>query len=165
MSNFMYILLSFALVAPIGLPLATSTGYFRDEQASKLSCENFNTTEMCKLCKKKIGKRELPERYCYKDGKKFELIEPFDSSNQDNYQQGISIYPPNNSFCYIDITYSHFQDSTQEHQDRLYINKTAKYKSCSKLGNWIITKFCDFHGSCRNNEKHDYMLHYERGMK
>ena len=158
MSSFINWLFFGYLLLQIGFPLVTCSGHFRDEQASKKSCENFNTAEMCKVCKRKIGNK------CHKGGKKFELIKSFDSSNKDNYQQEISLYPPKDGFCYFDITYSHFQGSRQENHDRLYINKTANMKSCSKLGNWIITKPCDFHRFCRKNEQHEYLLHYEQGM-
>ena len=146
----------------VHLPLVIGTRHYIDLQTMRLSCEKFKTDEICKICKKENKK------HCFKGGKQFELIPEPDLSEPENYQQEISMYPPNGDFCYFNITYTPTRDSEQQLQDQLYISKNCTKnctKSCSELGNWSVTKPCHWHDDCRPRKKQDYFINYLKGIK
>ena len=140
----------------IGFPVAIGTRHFQDKQTTMLACEQFKTDKICKVCKNET---------CFEGGKKFDLIKPY-SQKKGNYQQLISIYPPDDGKCYFNITYNHLQDSKPTLQERLYINETAGMQSCSELGNWSITKPCVVtgKGACNKYKKYYYYVNSIKGM-
>ena len=127
MPNIIHILFFCTLMTTISVPVAIGTRHLQGKQTTMFSCENFKTDKMCKVCKNET---------CFEGGKNFNLIKPY-SQHRDNFQQQISIYPPDDGNCYFNITYNHLQDSKPTLQERLYMNETAGLQSCSELGNWL----------------------------
>ena len=154
-----HICLVYTLIPTISIPLVVGVRRHIDEQTTtNTTCEKFKTDEICKLCKKDGN------QWCFKGGKKHEIIKPF-SFDGSNYQQKISLNPPKSGRCYFNITHIGNGESNPQRPDRLFINKTGSIQSCSELGNWSITKPCDVYGNCLYHNEKDYYINNIKGMK